>query len=568
VPKPLPSQSDLPHAEDTAGFHLPGGRDQGDDAAEVLHPTEGGKEDAVSLPAGRRASKAKPLYAQRVRELPPPPRGEEPLVPPPIDADQSVEHGLRPWWRHGGRRQVQSCLTSCLVHMVGLVVMAMIVDTAGRGGACVDLIASMGEAEPWAQSIAESRNSISDPDRLADQFVVVCPSPDVPDVARPDQALLESGEDKPAPTEILSGLPAELLSPVGRATGGGFEGRGPDARPTLAADRGGTGESEQAVERGLRWLMVHQREDGGWSFDLKKGPCQGMCRNSGTEASTTAATAIALLPFLGAGYTHAEGEYQDAVRRGLYYLGTRARATRHGADLQDGTMYAQGLAAIAICEAYAMTKDQTLKDLAQGALDFIVYAQDLKGGGWRYSPGDPGDTTVTGWQLMALKSGQLAGLRVPSPTIAMAQRFLESVAGDDGAQYGYMTSEPRQTTTAIGLLLRMYTGWHRDHPGLKKGAAHLGKWGPSEDNMYFNYYAMQVLYHWEGPEWPKFNRKTRDWLVSTQAKTSHEAGSWHFSGGRGDVGGRLYNTAMAVMTLEVYYRHMPLYTPRSVEDEF
>ena len=231
-------------------------------------------------------------------------------------------------------------------------------------------------------------------------------------------------------------------------------------------------------------------------------------------------------------------------------------------------MYAQGLSAIALCEAYGMTQDPALKDLAQGALRFIVYAQDPKGGGWRYAPGQPGDTTVTGWQLMALKSGQMARLEVPAPTLYLAQRFLGSVQSEDGARYGYMTPQPRNSTTAIGLLCRMYTGWQRDHPGLQKGVAYLSQWGPSEDNMYHNYYATQVLHHWGGSDWEKWNRKMRDYLIATQATNSHEAGSWYFSGGQGQVGGRLYNTAMAVMTLEVYYRYMPLYREDAVAGDF
>jgi len=82
--------------------------------------------------------------------------------------------------------------------------------------------------------------------------------------------------------------------------------------------------------------------------------------------------------------------------------------------------------------------------------------------------------------------------------------------------------------------------------------------------MYYNYYATQVLHHWQGPEWKRWNVQMRDHLIATQAGRGHESGSWYFSGGRGDVGGRLYNTAMAVMTLEVYYRYMPLYRREAI----
>ena len=335
----------------------------------------------------------------------------------------------------------------------------------------------------------------------------------------------------------------------------------------LAGQHGGSGDSERAVERGLRWITAHQLDDGSWNFDHNKSSCRGQCGNPGNVPSTTGATAIALLPLLGAGYTHAEGEYQDVVRRGLYYLSKRAVLTPYGADLQEGTMYAQGLATIALCEAYAMTGDMALKGLAQSAIDFIVFAQDKKGGGWRYAPGQPGDTTVTGWQLMALKSGQMARLDVPSPTIFLAQRFLQSVASQGGAKYGYLTNAPRKTTTAVGLLCRMYTGWRPSNPALQRGVLYLSEWGPSEEGLYYDYYATQVMHHWGGQQWERWNLTMRDSLIATQAVAGHEAGSWYFSGAHGQSGGRLYCTSMAVMTLEVYYRYMPLYSRASIGRE-
>jgi hypothetical protein len=230
-------------------------------------------------------------------------------------------------------------------------------------------------------------------------------------------------------------------------------------------------------------------------------------------------------------------------------------------------MYGQGLATIVLCEAYAMTHDPAIKDAAQQAIRFVVYAQDIKGGGWRYTPGAPGDTTVTGWQLMALRSGLLGRLNVPSPTTGLVEKFLDSVQTENGARYNYMVAQPpRQTntTTAVGLLCRMYTGWHRDNPALYRGVAYLDQWGPSETNMYYNYYATQVLHHWGGPEWQAWNRRMRDYLVAKQSTTSHEAGSWYFPDPYGDAGGRLYNTALAILTLEVYYRYLPLYGEEAV----
>ena len=434
---------------------------------------------------------------------------------------------------------------------------------AGQGG--TSLVASTTAAEPMDE-LEQLEWQIDPPGagRVPGEATMPDAQAEAPEVAVPQDRQAGSGNPWATSVGLELATPADWLSSAGAPVGGGLAGRGRAARAALAGD-GGTPQSEDAVERGLRWLAAHQRDDGGWSFNLQNGLCHGMCRNPGTVGSTTAATALALAPFLGAGYTHMEGEHREVVKRGLYYLVRRALLTPEGADLQEGTMYAQGLSAIVLCEAYAMTGDAGLREVAQKALDFIVYAQDQRGGGWRYTPGEPGDTTVTGWQLMALKSGQMARLNVPSPNIYLAQRFLDGVQTDGGAQYGYMTPEPRRTTTAIGLLCRMYGGWPRSHPGLAKGVKLLGQWGPSPDDIYYDYYATQVMRHWEGPEWSKWNPAMRDYLVKTQAREGHESGSWYFSGGHAESGGRLYVTAMAVMTLEVYYRYMPLYRAPAFE---
>ena len=435
-----------------------------------------------------------------------------------------------------------------------MIVLAMIVAVSQSGsprGNLLTLSASVDESDLDLEkmlSITTPVNTV----RRHDAHVSLPPAPD-PDVNPISE--LPPNKQSPLRDGDVNLWPAEWGQPAYQPMGGGLEGR--FSRGSRSGD-GASDESEAAVERGLWWLVAHQLDDGSWHFDHRKSVCKGLCRNHGNLESTTAATAIALAPFLGAGYTHQDGQHKETVRRGLYYLQRRAFETPNGIDLQEGTMYAQGLATIVLCEAYAMTKDESLKHVAQSALDYIEYAQG-DGGGWRYKPREPGDTTVTGWQLMALKSGELAGLRVKSPRMHMVNSFLDTVQSEDGAKYGYMDPRPRPATTAIGLLCRMYLRWPRSHPGLAAGVRYLDELGPSEKDMYFNYYATQVLHHWQGSEWKRWNDRIRDYLIRTQANQGHENGSWFFDHPHSKKGGRLYNTAMAIMILEVYYRYMPLY---------
>jgi hypothetical protein len=388
-------------------------------------------------------------------------------------------------------------------------------------------------------------------------------APEIPSPFADSEPGETSSEPTPAPRAVL---PSELLLRTNAAGGGGFEGRTKRMRAGLVARRGGTAESEDAVSRGLAWLAAHQREDGSWRFDHHDGPCGGLCRNPGTVGSTTAATGLALLPFLGAGEVTEQSTYKDVVDKGLYYLSSRMIVTPHGGDLQEGTMYAQGIAAIALCEAYAMTEDDSLRSVAQQAVDFIGNAQH-KEGGWRYYPGQPGDTTVFGWQIMALKSARMAGLRVPQRVIDLAKSFLDFVQTENGSYYGYLKPDRLPTPTAVGLLSRMYFGWPQEDARLAMGVEYLEKLKPSRSDMYFNYYATQVMHHYEGAGWDAWNQELRDRLVATQSRRGHEHGSWYFNDEHGKSGGRLYTTAMCVMILEVYYRHMPLYGPGAVEED-
>ena len=231
-------------------------------------------------------------------------------------------------------------------------------------------------------------------------------------------------------------------------------------------------------------------------------------------------------------------------------------------------MYGHGLCAITLCEAYAMTQDPKLQRPAQRALDYIVFAQDPYGGGWRYEVKQPGDTSVVGWQLMALKSGHMASLHVPASTINLVSKFLDSVQTNKGATYGYTSPDTLPGTTAVGLLSRMYLGWKQNNPALAQGVDVLSELGPSKEDMYFNYYATQVMRHYEGKAWKKWNPVMRDWLIKNQSEIGHEFGSWHIDGPHSDYGGRLYNTSMATMILEVYYRHLPLYQKKASDIEF
>ena len=466
-----------------------------------------------------------------------------------------------------------SWLVSLVVHAAVLIVLAFLTVPQPKK----DLIVATGEVvEAEEEPIEDVLEDVMEPAELQvlEDAPMELESTDVPveEIVVPEFQDVDA-----APMEVEFSDFANELAPkndlsasIGTVTGQGLEGRGAEMRARMVREAGGSKGSEAAVALALKWLAAHQLRDGGWNFDHRTAACRNQCDHPGRDnQARIGATAMALLPFLGAGQTHKEGKYRKTVQAGLAFLIRQAKPRGKMADLTDrqGRMYSHGLASITLCEAYAMTRDPQLLGPAQYALNFIAYAQDPIGGGWRYQPKQPGDTSVVGWQLMALKSGHMGYLVVPKVTIAKANRFLDAVQADGGARYGYTQPGRGQATTAVGLLCRMYLGWKHDHKALKQGVTYLSKTGPN-NNLYYDYYATQVMRHYGGPEWKKWNGQMRDWLVKQQDKKGHAKGSWYINGPHSDAGGRLYCTSLATLILEVYYRHLPIYNKAATEDDF
>lgn len=320
-------------------------------------------------------------------------------------------------------------------------------------------------------------------------------------------------------------------------------------RAASAKGHGGTSNSEAAVARGLEWLAKQQAADGSWNFE------------GNLKDAKTTATGLALLPFLGAGQTPRSGKHKQNVDAAVKYLIQNLKETPDGGSLVDrGTMYGQGISTTALCEVYGMTKDPKIKKPAQQAINYIIHAQDPLGGGWRYVARQPGDTSVTGWQIAALKTAQETGLEVPANVFSAASVYLDKVQTPDGAHYGYTAPATGPGTTAIGLLSRYLLGWDAKKPTVDKTVQALSNLGPSANNVYYDYFATQAMFHSGGDAWEKWNRVNRDMLVEAQVKEGDLAGSWAANNDNfgGQLAGPLYTTSLSLLILEVYYRYPPL----------
>ncbi|MBU6175184.1 MAG: hypothetical protein KGQ60_15350, partial [Planctomycetes bacterium] len=338
-------------------------------------------------------------------------------------------------------------------------------------------------------------------------------------------------------------------------------------------------QTELSIERGLQFLTEHQRRDGSWSL--------GDYDSRLAMQSDTAATALALLCFQGAGYTHRQFKYEAACKAALDWLISHQR--ENGDLYQRSTpssdanawLYSHSIAALALCEAYGMTQDESIKGPAQRAVNFLVASQDPIGGGWRYSPRLGSDTSVTGWVMMAFKSAELAGLEVPSTAYIGINRWIENSKSREAPylyRYNWQANSPTNqhgrvptpSMTSVGLLIRLYLGWRRDNENMQKGTQWLLGRLPGEGTLqapmrdtYYWYYATQVMFHVGGEKWKKWYGTLYPLLIRTQVADGEYAGSWDpmkpIPDAYGEYGGRLYVTTLNLLSLEVYYRHLPIY---------
>lgn len=390
----------------------------------------------------------------------------------------------------------------------------------------------------------------------------------VPNVVRPDfDAIRRSEQPSLPPTYRLRAI---------------------ERRADMARKYGGTEESERAVEASLRWLALHQNVEGFWDADGFSAQCPDSDRCTGKSGriqideegidrqfaglhSDSGVTALAILAFLGAGYTHEEGQYADQVDRALSWLIRQQK--ENGSLAGDANRYAQvychAMATYALAEAYGMQSDRTTDTrLRPPLMRAVAYIIDNQGsdGGWRYVKGQQGDVSIFGWQMMALKSAEIAGISIPAETRDKLIQFLrDRSVGRNGGLAAYRLTDPplppTPSMTAEALFCKQMLGIKRSNPASTEAVQFLLQHLPkrSEWNLYYWYYGTLAMYQYGGDAWRAWNEAMRENLLAEQETTGHAAGSWAPIGPWGPYGGRVYSTAIGALCLEVYYRFLPLY---------
>lgn len=310
---------------------------------------------------------------------------------------------------------------------------------------------------------------------------------------------------------------------------------------------------DSSISRGLAFLARQQNPDG--SFD-GGGPKVAM-------------TGLAALAFLSAGQTQDVGKYGLSVRDAIEYLLSQQAADGYLGSGDRG-MYTHAIATLALAEAYGveptLERRNRMRAALQKAAALILKAQSAPKsnpafvGGWRYQPNAAdSDLSLSGWNTLALRAAQDAGIAVPKESLDRAAQFVLHCYHEPEKAFGYQPGQPPQAgDSAIGSLCLYLLGMSDRDADKIAAATKFMVEHPVEEKSgfpyYSNYYVAQAAFQRGGETWSKAGRASLDRLIKQQEKD----GGWPQSKNAQEPG-RVYAAAMAVQTLAVPYRLLPVY---------
>jgi len=305
---------------------------------------------------------------------------------------------------------------------------------------------------------------------------------------------------------------------------------------------------ERAILKALRWLKAAQNDNGSWG-------------NNPKSAGDVAHTGLALLTFLAHGDTPQSKEFGATVEKGINWLKSQQTADGHFSP----NPYMHGIATYAISEAFGMTRIPELRETMDKAAGVIIEGQQKPGGGWDYSynKGPRRDTSVSAWQVQALKSAVIAGCTVPGlkEAMEMAVKDLKGIQDYASGRFGYSNKGAGSwAMTGAGVLCLQMLGNGRDNEtlqGLKALQAYTPKWEEGGDwALYGMYYITQAKFQESDASFKAWNLI----FAPLYCKHQNEDGSWSAMKKSNEEGqGAVYCTTLAALTLQVYYRFLPSY---------
>ena len=344
---------------------------------------------------------------------------------------------------------------------------------------------------------------------------------------------------------------------------------------------------DESVERGLQWLATQQQEDGSFKS---------------LDPAQPAVTSFCLMAFLAQGKSPADGQYQQQLEKAVDYIIAQQKPNgliaTTGPDrvpiprdvehqsVGQTSVYNHAISGLALAEAYGQCNPDQAKRISpviEKAIEATLEMQNWEGkyshnaGGWRYLrktfPLYDSDLSVTGWQLMFLRSAKNAGFDVPEESIDAAVKYVENcfLPDKDRRVHAYWSKRRNAVTRAMagaGVLAMAHAGKHDSQEALDSGdwilahdfsdynsdqAAYGSDW-PKDRYHYGSIICTQAMYQLGGKYWEKFFPPLVNVLLANQQAN----GSWPPEK-KEELYGSCYSTSLSILSLSVPNQMLPIF---------
>lgn len=335
---------------------------------------------------------------------------------------------------------------------------------------------------------------------------------------------------------------------LGGGERGAFGSRG-GGRRGLRRRYGGSG-TAAAADHGLEWLARSQNAAGEGHWPAKQG--------------TVTDSGLALLAFLGAGYTHQAGKYKRHMADALKYLKRTQDAS--GWFGTPGDRVGHAIATLAMAEAYGMSNSPLLRRPVEKGVHELEAA--VRAAVAAETPVEPAATV---WTTFALVSARNAGIEVSKQVIGLLRTRVAKVATNDAAsppmaRVGPITADAR---LAAAYVARVFLGEAPSTSASLKGmegrlleALARHKAAVGQTDFGFWYFGSLACFQCGGPTWKQFNAEMKRAIVDRQARDLPARGSWDLDGPDAAAHTPVTRTALFGMCLEVYYRYGKVFGTR------
>jgi hypothetical protein len=343
---------------------------------------------------------------------------------------------------------------------------------------------------------------------------------------------------------------------------------------------------DAAVERALNWLAARQQVDG--SFPT-------------IDTGQPGVTCLCTLAFISHGHVPGDTAIGRRLQRATDYAASCQKPngliTLVGPDgpsidrelsHEIGTCaaYNHAISSLSLTEVYGMSDVNRARRL-QAAINKALTAtlvmqrwakkRDADVGGWRYidhnaTDGDyDSDLSISGWELMFLRSARNAGFPVPNEPVDSAVAYVRRCYSSQDGVFQYFASADDDRSRAMagaGILALAHAGFHNAPEALSSGRWILRNGfdkyntvlplsGGRHDRYHYALFTCcQAMYQLGGQYWREFFPR----VVSTLLANQQPDGSWpadrHWHDGQF---GNAYTTALVVMTLGAPNQLIPIF---------